>query len=49
MENIPPYFLGLIGPFGLYIVFVYLMISIDKEVARILKKDSSDDEDSDSM
>lgn len=48
MENIPPYFLGLIGPFVLYIVFVYLMISIDNEVARILRKDDSD-EDSDSM
>lgn len=48
MENIPPYFLGLIGPFGLYIIFIFLMISIDSEVARILRKDDSD-EDSDSM
>lgn len=48
MWGIPPYFLGLLGPFVLYIALVCFMISIDSEVARILRKDDSD-EDSDSM
>ena len=48
MWDIPPYFLGLLGPFVLFIALVWYMISIDNEVARILRKDDSD-EDSDSM